>query len=107
MTRAGRAFRPNLRAVSSLEGRWRIASQRFRESSIPIATNLDLDAISRERPDVQPIVSGLLWVVLELTLMLPRSMLERMVLRLIERLDDLDGDSDLEPTDDREEDLEI
>jgi hypothetical protein len=41
---------------------------------------------------------------LELTLMLPRPMLERFVERTIQRLDDLDGDPDLEPIDEREPD---
>lgn len=36
--------------------------------------------------------------------MLPRPMLERFVERVIERLDDLDGDPDLEPIDEREPD---
>ena len=40
----------------------------------------------------------------ELTLILPRPMLERFVERVIERLDDLDGDPDLEPVDEREPD---
>jgi hypothetical protein len=39
--------------------------------------------------------------------MLPRPMLERIVLRLIDRLDELDGDPDFEAIDEREPELEL
>ena len=41
-------------------------------------------------------------VAVELTLMLPRSILEQFVERLIDRLDGQDGDPDAEPIDERE-----
>lgn len=41
---------------------------------------------------------------LELAAMLPRPMIERLIERLIEYLDGLDGDPDLEPIDEREPD---
>jgi hypothetical protein len=67
----------------------------------------DLGSLASAIPEVNPLIGGLLSVALELTLMLPRPMLERIVLRLIDRLDELDGDSDLEALDDREPELEM
>jgi hypothetical protein len=59
------------------------------------------------RPEVNPVIGGILSVALELTLMLPRPMLERIVVRLIDRLDELDGDPDVEAPDEREPELEM
>jgi hypothetical protein len=49
----------------------------------------------------------ILSVAVELTLMLPRSILEQFVDRVIERLDAHDGDLELELIDEREPDREI
>jgi hypothetical protein len=67
---------------------------------------VDLESLASARPELNPLIGRLLSVALELTLMLPRPMLERIVVRLIERLDELDGDSDLEAADEREPELE-
>lgn len=62
------------------------------------------EAVSAARPELATIIPDLLSLALKLTLMLPRPMQERFVECVIERLDDLDGDPDLELIDEREPD---
>lgn len=61
-----------------------------------------LEAISAGRPEVAAVIRGVLAVAFELALMLPRPELERLVEQAIAQLDNLDGDPDLEPIDERE-----
>jgi hypothetical protein len=46
----------------------------------------------------------MLSVALELAFMLPRRELERLIEHVIDRLDEVDGDPDIEPIDEREPD---
>lgn len=66
----------------------------------------DLQAISQSRPEVSGALKEMQVATLKLALLLPRSMLEQLVECVIEWLDDVDGDPDLEPIDERETDLE-
>jgi hypothetical protein len=60
------------------------------------------DLSSSEVVSVAMVTRRILSVAVELTLMLPHSILEEFVERVIERLDAQAGDPDCEPTDERE-----
>lgn len=86
--------------VSARDGRG-ISSSRFLVNADP-AAGRDLQVISDNRPEVSAALQEMQTATLKLALMLPRPLLERLVECVIDWLDDLDGDPDLEPTDERE-----
>ena len=104
MKRAAQQFQPiRPAAVSTRDGSCIIPRQ-FPANADQASVSADLQMISVARPALAATFGDMLSVAVELTLMLPRPLLERFVERVIERLDDLDGDPDLEPIDERERD---
>lgn len=75
------------------------------ESGDPTAV-AHLQAISDSRPEVSAALMEMQEATLKLALMLPRSMFEQLVERVIDWLDELDGDPDLELIDEGESEPE-
>jgi len=103
MKRAVRQLQPTRQAVSAGDGHG-VSPRPFLVSVEHSVTFAELEAFSAARSELAAVMGDVLSVTLQLTLMLPRPMLERFVEGVIERLDGLDGDPDLEPIDEREPD---
>lgn len=104
MKRADRQLQPIRPPAGSTRDGYRVTVKQYPVNDTQVRNSTDLEAISAARPEVGRVIRGMLSVALELAFMLPRPMLERFVECVIERLDDLDGDPDLEPIDEREPD---
>ncbi len=86
--------RPARRSVSTRDSRW-LARRAESVNRSPDPALLDVLEMSR-------VTRRILEVAVELTLMMPRSVLGEFVEQLIERMDRQEGDPNLEPDDDRE-----
>jgi hypothetical protein len=100
MRRADRQLVPIRPAVASTRDQHCVATRPSQVKVSRATFAVDLEAISVSRPDVVAAIRQLLSVAVELGLMLPRPMFEQFVEHAIERLDEIDGDSDMEPEDD-------
>lgn len=69
-----------------------------------IGADFELEHLLAERPELTPVVRGILSVAIQLTMMLPRLAIEHFVDAIVQHLDRYDGDPDTETTDDREPD---
>jgi len=102
MKRADRQFQPIRPSAASTRDGHFISPRRVSANVEQAFVSVNLQAVSGHRPALAAATVDLLSAALDLTLMLPRPMLEQFVECVIERLDELDGDSDLEPIDERE-----